>query len=186
MATRRRSLRLDVSHMGATIEELRNAAGLSRESLARRIGLESADELLAVEKGNKEPTVHDVWVLAHELGTDPNRIMGWADGKTIPQMKRAASRKGRLRRFYVRERIIVLVGSRDRGEGFACTKHDMAKAVGCCEQSVTLAVKRLKNERLLTVSPRLLGNGAMCANVYALSAAGYREYRELVQEQSGW
>lgn len=60
------------------MRDLRQAAGLSQEGLAHRAGMDRT-YMGGIERGERNPSLENIWRLADALGVDPSRFFAEAD-----------------------------------------------------------------------------------------------------------
>ncbi|MCR5121428.1 MAG: helix-turn-helix domain-containing protein [Ruminococcus sp.] len=64
---------------GERILAARNAAGMTQEELAHRLGYRSRSSIAKIERGERDVPRPLIGELAQALGTDPAYLMGWKD-----------------------------------------------------------------------------------------------------------
>lgn len=77
------------------------------------------------------------------------------------------------RHAFVHERLLAyIVRETERSGGVVFHKKEMAKWLGCCEQSLNRAAHRLRADGLIESQPQFLESGAQAGNRYVATEAG--------------
>ena len=87
---------------------------------------------------------------------------------TIPSyMRLCFTPDGPVRLTTTEVQILAFVG---RNEGCACSKSQIASAIGRNEKTVSRLISRLRQYQVLEAQPSFAENGAQLANVYRLAS----------------
>jgi transcriptional regulator with XRE-family HTH domain len=78
--------------VGSNVRRCREAAGLSQEDLAARMGVDQA-YVSRLEAGQRNPTIVTVWHVAKALGVEPSDLFQENEPRAKSQKAKARKRK---------------------------------------------------------------------------------------------
>lgn len=77
------------------------------------------------------------------------------------------------RHAFVHERVLeYIVRETDRSGGVVFRKRDMAEWLGCRPYSLDRAVRELRRDGFITVTPQFTQSGAQIGNIYSATTIG--------------
>lgn len=102
---------------------------------------------------------------------------------TIPSyMRNCFTPQGRVRLTPTEVQILTFL---ERYEGHACSKSQIAAAIGRNEKTVSRLISRLRQYQILETRPSFAENGAQLANVYYIANSGITRSEEELSDDRG-